>query len=61
MGGNRSGAGKTKMFDSSRIDILFVLAGDESIYVIPTAELTVKNSISLGREYERFRVQGTEL
>jgi hypothetical protein len=55
LGGNQS-YHTVKHFDSSRIDLLFVLTDGGDRYVIPAASLTTRSGINLGSRYDRFRV-----
>jgi hypothetical protein len=55
-GGNRSGTGKVKRFDPSKVDLLFVVTAAEDKYLIPTLEFKAKVAISLGENYERYKV-----
>lgn len=53
-GGNQS-FHTTKYLDSAACDLLFVLTDDGDVYVIPSAELTVRTSLSLCDRYARYR------
>jgi hypothetical protein len=53
-GGNQS-FHTTKYFDRSASDLLFVLTDDGDVYLIPTAELAVRTSLSLCETYARYR------
>lgn len=55
-GGNRSGTGKVKTFDTNSSDLLFVMTEDFDFYSIPKSEITSKTSISLCEKYLPFRV-----
>lgn len=55
LGGNQS-YHTVKHFDSSRIDLLFVLTDEGDRYVIPAESLTTRSGINLGSRYHRFRV-----
>jgi len=55
-GGNQSWSGVAKFFDTSKIDILFVLCGDGTMYSIPCNSIINKTSINLGKKYEKFKV-----
>jgi hypothetical protein len=54
-GGNKSGT-TTKMFDGSKVDLLFVLTDDGDQYLFPTDILGVRNRLSLGKEYEGMKL-----
>jgi hypothetical protein len=47
--------GKTA-FDKSKVDEVFVLTETGQKYVILASEIDVKNSISLGSKYEKYKV-----
>jgi len=55
-GGNMSGKGKTKLFDNNLVDMLYVLTdcGDE--YLIPSAVIFQKNSLSLNEDFIMYKV-----
>jgi len=56
-GGNRSGIGKVKLFDSSKNDLLFVVTEDERLYLIPTDQIDSTSTICLGSRYNNFEVK----
>lgn len=47
LGGNRSGAGKVKKLDTSKIDYVFVLDASNAWYLIPTGTLNGTGSVTL--------------
>lgn len=55
-GGNRSGTGKVKHFDPTKVELLYLLteAGDK--YLIPSTAVGGTRSLTLGTRYESFRV-----
>ena len=55
-GGNRSGTGRTKKFDRSEADYLFVLTSENDRYLIPVENLGGDSIITLGSGYDDFRV-----
>ena len=55
-GGNRSGIGKIKKLDPKAVDYLFIVTGDGSRYLIPSAEVCGSSRITLGNKYLYFRV-----
>ena len=57
IGGNKSQV-KTRPFDPSDYEWLFVVCGDATAYLIPTSEITSRQSLSLGQRYQRFRLEG---
>ena len=56
IGGNKSQV-KTRLFDPTDYEWLFVVCGDATAYMIPTTEITARYSLTLGRRYERYRLQ----
>lgn len=57
LGGNRSGTGKTKHFDPSRIDYLFVVTDAGDRYLIPARQIAAKSVISLCEKYAGYKVE----
>lgn len=55
-GGNRSGLSKLKKFDNSESDYLFIVTGAGVRYLIPTAGITAKHTISLTMSYDKYKV-----
>jgi len=55
-GGNRSGTGKVKLFDPSKIDYLFVVTEMWDMFFIPANAIKSRRTINLGEQYEEFRV-----
>jgi hypothetical protein len=56
VGGNKTQV-KARPFDPTDYEWLFVVCGDATAYLIPSSEITTRYSLSLGRRYERFRLQ----
>jgi hypothetical protein len=56
VGGNKSQV-KVRPFDPTDYEWLFVVCGNATVYMIPTTEITARRSLSLGRRYERFRLE----
>jgi hypothetical protein len=56
-GGNRSGTGKTKYFDPTKVDYVFILTDSEQMYFIPSGCIPARKTINLGEQYEQFRVE----
>jgi hypothetical protein len=56
-GGNRSGTGKTKYFDPTKVDYVFVLTDIDQMYFIPSSAIVARKCINLGERYEDFRVK----
>ena len=55
-GGNKSGTGKTKKFDSSEVDSLFIVTQENTQYFIPTEDTQAQSGITLGKTYEKYIV-----
>ena len=53
-GGNKTGTGKTKMFDQSSCSYLFVVTDASDKYLIPTRSVKGKTMISLGKNYRKY-------
>lgn len=53
-GGNRSGAGKIKKFDQSKVDMVFILTSDNEVYVIPSSVVGT-GSINLGSKVQSYK------
>jgi len=53
-GGNRSSSGKIKNFNKDAVDFVFVLTSDGNKYLIPSS--VCGNSITLGTEYEQYKL-----
>ena len=43
-------------FDNTSCDILFVVTIEGDMYEIPTSEISAKSSLTLTKEYDRFKV-----
>ncbi len=55
-GGNKSGTGKIKKLDKSKVDALFILTDNWEIYFIPIEFVKGNSSISLGENsYSSFK------
>jgi hypothetical protein len=54
-GGNRSGQ-TIKKFDKTLVDYVFVVTEDGAKYLIPSSDIVVKSTMSLGKDKDRFRV-----
>lgn len=56
-GGNKSGTGKTKLFDASKVDVVFVLTEDWRKYSIPSSIIKGKSCMTVGGDnYKEFLV-----
>ena len=56
---NTGGEGRTrkKAFDNTCCDLLFIYTADESLYLIPSKEISASNSISVGNKYTEYKVK----
>lgn len=54
-GGNRSGTGKIKKFDKTKVDAVFALTSTGDMYFIPVNAVAT-SSISLGHKMQKYRV-----
>lgn len=54
-GGNRSGTGKIKKFDKTKVDAVFVHTSEGDMYFIPVA-FVAGSSINLGHKMQKYRV-----
>ena len=55
-GGNRSGTGKIKYFDNSKVDYLFVLTEEGERYCIPSNEVTQIKVLCLNERYDEYKI-----
>ena len=56
-GGNRSGTGKVKHFDSAKVDLLFVVTDEGKKYLIPSSEILVRNQLTLNSNMQKYIVE----
>lgn len=56
LGDNRSWSDVVINFDQSRFDFLFVLTTSGEKYLIPSEEISVKSTITLGEKYSKYKV-----
>ena len=54
--GGSSGKSKVRYFDNSTCDYIFVLTGDDKLYLIPSSGIESKNSIVIGNKYAEYEV-----
>lgn len=54
-GGNRSGSGKIKKLDKSKVDLLFILTDQNDKYLIPVSEVG-NSGMNLGIKYQKFKL-----
>lgn len=55
---NAGGTGNKQVrpFDNTKCELLFILTGNNKIYLIPTKDITAKNSINIGNKYIEYEV-----
>ena len=57
-GGNRQ-INTTKWFDSSAVDLLFVMTADDRCWLIPTIDVTSSRTVTVGTEkYAKYQISG---
>jgi hypothetical protein len=56
-GGNRSGIGKSKSLDLTKIDFLFVVTETGGLYLIPSSAVGASNHLSLGGKYAAYQTE----
>lgn len=54
--GGSSGKSKIRKFDNKSCDYVFVLTGNNKLYLIPSCEIVAKNAISIGNKYTEYEV-----
>ena len=56
---NTGGESKTrkKAFDNTGCDYLFIYTADDNLYLIPSKDITVVNSITVGIKYTEYQVK----
>lgn len=55
-GGNRTGSVRQVNFDNTSCDYLFIYTANEKLYLIPTKNITVSNTITVGNKYQEYEV-----
>lgn len=55
--GGSSGKSVTRLFDNETVDYLFIYTADDKMYLIPTADLEIVNSITVGLKYTEYLIQ----
>ena len=54
--GGSSGVSKTRLFDNTSCDILFVVTIEGTMYEIPTSMINVKNTLTLTDKLDKYIV-----
>ena len=55
--GGSSGVGKRRNFDNTSCDFVFILTGNDKIYLIPSLDISAINSITVGTKYTEYEVK----
>lgn len=53
-GGNRS-YNTIKKFDNTKVDFVFVVTGDNELYLLPS-DILGANCVMLGKKYQKYRI-----
>lgn len=59
--GGTSKGSKIRLFDNSTCDYLFIVTASDKYYLIPSKEITAKNSIVVGIKYAEYEVSSKSL
>ena len=54
--GGSSGKNKIRPFDKNSCDYIFILTGNDKIYLIPTEIINASNCIVVGNKYTEYEV-----
>ena len=54
--GGTSKGSKIRPFDNTTCDYVFVVLGNDKMYLIPAGEITAKNTIAVGNRYSDYEV-----
>ena len=55
--GGASGKGKVRPFDNTSCDYIFILTGNDKLYLIPTNIINSTNAINVGKKYTEYEVK----
>lgn len=55
-GGNKTSS-KIKKLDKTKVDALFILTDEDTMYFIPIQDVVGSSSITLGSNYDKFKLQ----
>ena len=55
--GGSSGKSRIRLFDNKSCDYVFILTGDDKMYLIPSDKILARNSIAVGNKYAEFEVK----
>ena len=59
--GGSSGNFKTRPFDNTTCDYIFILTGADKLYLIPANIITATNAITVGKKYIEYEVHIKQL
>lgn len=59
--GGTSKGSKIRPFDNTTCDYVFVVLGNDKMYLIPAKEITAKNTIAVGNRYSDYEVVSKSL
>ena len=55
--GGASGKGKVRPFDNTSCDYIFILTGNDKLYLIPANIINSTNAINVGKKYTEYEVK----
>ena len=55
--GGASGKSVIRNFDNTTCDYVFIYTADESLYLIPAADITSKSTITVGNKWTEYKVK----
>ena len=55
--GGSSGKSKIRPFDNKSCDYVFILTGNDRMYLIPSNKILAKNAVTVGNKYTEFEVK----
>ena len=55
--GGASGKGKIRPFDNASCDYIFILTGNDKLYLIPANIINSTNTINVGKKYTEYEVK----
>ena len=54
--GGTSKGSKIRPFDNTTCDYVFIVTGNDKMYLIPCAEIIATNTITVGNKYTEFEI-----
>ena len=55
--GGSTGNNKIRLFDNTDCDYVFIYTADESLYLIPSQDISATTSIKVGNKYTEYKVK----